>query len=517
MRIALSAVMMAAAIGIPAADADIRTAAEREALFEDIVEKTMEREAFSPIKNKLYGLKFPEAFEPLRAEFRNASTEEELYYAIVKLSNARKDRHLSVTPVEGGLTVEERPLQVAPIRFMADFGQAQASLFVADLSDRLAAISGGDRVKVGDRLVSINGEPVGQYIERTRPYHRASSEPGFLIRLAMGLNEKSMLLPEKFYGETLDIVLKPKRGRNYTLSLPYLNPEDVKFAEAGRPTYPGFEKVLDFDSFDFYRSTNGAPIVIFDWYGFRNDIVDAMDKTIEYADREGLLSHNVIWDGSWARGGGRGAYAIQRLQPKPFKTTFGNLRISDITQAFIDERKQWYDERKAMSDGALETVDDGAWLMDWLLDDVAKGLAAGQAYTNDVPFKLAHAPKYSDGVLYPADKHFTGEMVCWMSPRGGSHLDQFAAIVYENELCTVIGMPAGGFSNTWEWDETLTWSSDGAPIANFMWNIGHTITPSGRVLEGKATDIHETYPITADTYETYYDTLLERTLEIFNQ
>lgn len=517
MRAALSIAIMAATIGIPAANADIRTAAEREALFEDIVAKTMEREAFSPIKNELYGLKFPEAFEPLRAEFKNASTEEELFYAIVKLSNARKDRHLSVRRAEGGLRVEERPLKVAPLTFMADFGGETHSLFVADLADRLAEVRGGDRVRVGDRIVKINGAPVAEYIERTRPYHRASSEPGFIIRLAMGLNEKSMLLPEKYYGDTLDLELKPKRGRNYTLSLPYLDPENVQFAGGDRPSYPGFEKVLDFDSFDFYRSTDGAPIVIFDWYGFRSDIVEAMDKTIEYADREGLLSHSVIWDGTWARGGGRGAYAIQRLQPKPFKTTFGNLRISDITQAFIDQRKQWFDERKAMTDGALETVDDGAWLMDWLLDDVVKGIAAGQAYTNNVPFKLAHAPKYSDGILYPAEKHFTGQMVCWMSPRGGSHLDQFAVIVYENDLCTVLGMPAGGFSNTWEWDEILAWPSDGAPVAEFMWNIGHTITPSGRVLEGRAADVHETYLITADTYESYYDTLFARTLEIFKK
>ena len=70
-------------------------------------------------------------------------------------------------------------------------------------------------------------------------------------------------------------------------------------------------------------------------------------------------------------------------------------------------------------------------------------------------------------------------------PRRGSHLDQFIAIVKDNELGHYIGMPSGGYSNTWEWEETLTLAGyRSGPVVQVMYNIGHTIRPNGEVLEG---------------------------------
>ena len=494
--------------------ADIKTEADREALFESIVAKTMEREAWSPVKNENYGVTYPAAFEPLRQKFIEAETDEDLYYAITMLSNSRHDRHLKVTAVGGGLEIEKRPTLIAPVQFMHDFSKKKPTFFVFDVSTNLASIDGGKKIKPGDQVVEINGQSVAEYLEETRPYHRASTEAGFLMRYAMSLNEKSSALPSEFYQDVLTLTLKPKRGRQYSVSLPYLNNEDVAFSGVGAQQYDGFKKVLDFDSFDFYRSENGTNRVIFDWYGFRDDIVAAMDEVVAYAKQENLLDHDVIWDGTFSRGGGRGAYAIQRLQPKPFKTTFGNLRISDITDDFIAERKSFFDQAKTMSDGSVELIDDGSWLIDWLLGDVAKGMEAGQAYTNNVPFKSAHAPEYSDGILYPAADHFTGDMVCWLSPRGGSHLDQFASIVADNDLCTILGMPAGGYSNTWEWTETLTWPGTSEPVVNYMWSIGHTIAPSGRIVEGDPSPVDEFIPLTRDNFDAYYDILMDRSIEI---
>ncbi|WP_411818355.1 hypothetical protein [Hyphococcus sp. DH-69] len=496
--------------------ADIKTEADREALFEDIVAKTMMREAWSPVKNEKYGVTYPDAFEPFRQKFIDAKTDEELYYAITMLSNARHDRHLKVTPAEGGLAIDPRPMQIAPVQFMHDFSQDEPTFFVFDVATALANIDGGKKIQPGELVVEINGHSVAEYLEKTRPYHRASTEAGFLMRYAMSLNEKSSTLPAEFYADELTLTLKPKRGRKYSVSLPYLDSEDVSFRGIGAQRYDGFEKVLDFESFDFYRSTDGANQVLFDWYGFRDDIVHAMDEVVSYAKRENLLDHDVIWDGTFSRGGGRGAYAIQRLQPKPFKTTFGNLRISDITDDFIAERKSFFDQAKTMSDGSVELIDDGSWLIEWLLGDVTKGMEAGQAYTNNVPFKSAHAPEYSDGILYPAADHFTGDMVCWLSPRGGSHLDQFASIVADNDLCTILGMPAGGYSNTWEWTETLKWPGTSEPVVNYMWSIGHTIAPKGHIVEGDPSPVDEYIPLTRDNFETYYDILMDRSIEILS-
>ncbi len=151
--------------------------------------------------------------------------------------------------------------------------------------------------------------------------------------------------------------------------------------------------------------------------------------------------------------------------------------------------------------------------MDWLENDVLLGLAAGQAYSNDVPFKLAHLPKYSDGIVHPAKVYFRGPLVVFLGPHGGSHLDPFASIVADNELGYIIGMPAGGYSNTWEWEETLLLpltGKPGKPLVSYMWSIGHTIRPNGQVLEGNPAEVDEYVPVTRNNLYTYYDELLSR-------
>ena len=235
-----------------------------------------------------------------------------------------------------------------------------------------------------------------------------------------------------------------------------------------------------------------------------------MDWLVDYAEDNGMLDSAVIFDATRSRGGSRGAYAIQRLSPRPFKTTFGNLRLSDITEDFVREKRADYDASRITDSGVAETIDDGSWLIDWLENDVMAGLRDGQEYSNDVPFKLAHAPKYSDGVIQPAPVHFRGPLVCLFGPHGGSHLDQFASIVVDNQLGHTIGMPTGGYSNTWEWEEELVFPISGKPIAGYMWSIGHTVRPNGRIVEGLAADVDDYVPLTRENYLGYHRLLLER-------
>ena len=115
-------------------------------------------------------------------------------------------------------------------------------------------------------------------------------------------------------------------------------------------------------------------------------------------------------------------------------------------------------------------------------------------------------------MLEPARVHFRGDMVGLFSPYGGSHLDQFASILIDNGLAYTIGMPAGGYSNTWEWEETLYFPISGKPVVRYMWSIGHTIRPNGEVLEGNPALVDEYVPVTRDNYLQYYPTLIERAL-----
>ncbi len=85
-------------------------------------------------------------------------------------------------------------------------------------------------------------------------------------------------------------------------------------------------------------------------------------------------------------------------------------------------------------------------------------------------------------------------------------------MVIDNELGHVIGMPAGGYSNTWEWEEVLRFPTSGEPVVRYMWSIGHTIRPNGQVLEGNPADVDELVPITRDNFLTYYPDLIARAL-----
>ncbi len=78
------------------ASAEPGTRADRAALFDNLLEKTMARESFSAIKNERLGLDVEKNMRRWRDELLDAETDQEIFHALVKLSNARKDRHLSV-------------------------------------------------------------------------------------------------------------------------------------------------------------------------------------------------------------------------------------------------------------------------------------------------------------------------------------------------------------------------------------------------------------------------------------
>jgi hypothetical protein len=342
-------------------------------------------------------------------------------------------------------------------------------------------------------------------MNRIRPYIRHSTENGFWLRAAEILNEKTPILPARFYDDELRVDLVGRDGKPYSLEPPYLPSDTIEWVGHGERSLGDYDRVMTTQTFDLYRHKAGRRIVLFVWHGFSDTLHEDMDEAMAWAQTEGVLNYDVIFDGTVSSGGGRGVYAIQRLSPKPFKLTFGNLRISDVTETFVEHRVGRIEKNQARRGGT-----EGQWLKEWLLDDVMKGIKAGQAYTNNVPFKSAYLPKWSDGIVKPAKVHFTGRMVCLLGPYGGSHLDQFAATVVDNDLCHTIGMPTGGYSNTWEWDEVVEFPLSGKPVVEYMWSIGHTIRPNGEILEGNPAEVKESIPVTAENYERYYDILFER-------
>jgi hypothetical protein len=503
----------------------VGTEEDRAALFDFLVESTLEWDAFASLPDHPYyrahpkeGLDVVAEMERYRDELIAADTDEKMWFVLHKISNARKDRHLNVEEVEGGLVVPDSlKVQVeAPIRFATDFAVLDDRFFfVADRGLELTSLANGSTPELGDRLVAINGRPVNEWVQAWRPYQRYSTENHFWWRIAEEITRTRDHVPHsEFYGDVLALELEGRDGSRYRLELPYQEPDEIRWEGHTEREYPGFSPVPgmgEYETYNLYLPDDGAlPVVLLQWYGFRADLPEAMDRLMEYAEEHGLLEHNVIVDATRSRGGSRGAYAVQRIQPRPFRTTFGNLKVSPAMERWVEDR---IERIRAEPASARETVDGGNWLLDWLETDVLKAIEAGNRYTNDVPFKGAHAPKWADGIIDPAPVHFKGELTVWLSSQGGSHLDQFASQVVDNDLGHVIGMPAGGFSNTWQATEVLRFPTTGAPIVSYQWSMGHSIRPNKEILQYNPAEVHEYIPQTRDNYFDYHARLLELTFQ----
>jgi len=507
--VALAAVLRASALG--AQTAAVGTAAQRDALVDRVIEMTREREAWSPPKEAALGYDPIGEMEAVRSEIVAAETEEELFYALVKLSNARRDRHLSVRPVPGGLAVPWAAAEAtrAPIEVRTDFSDLDAPGFFVSGVDRAYTSRVG--ISAGDRIVRIGGRTPTEYVEAFTPWTRHSSRHGLLWHLGVNLPVRSPDVSPAMYGSTLDLELERASGTRYAVSLPYLALGEVDIVDGERDLFPGFSTVLERFNFHVLRPDDGRPIVLLRWLDFEDDLIQDVVDLMAYAEREEILDHALVIDVTSSSGGSRGAYAIQRLVSEPFRTTYGNVRISDVSALMIDE---WASRR--IDEGAPEIFglnESGSWLREWARTDARAAIERGDAYTAPTPFKLAHLPKDSDGVLRPAPVHFRGSVAIISGPHGGSHLDQFVSMFADNGLADVVGMPAGGYSNTWEAEEVLTLPGTGRPLALFMWNVGHTIRPNGEILEGNPVWPDRYVPLTRDNFRTYHYDLLELAIE----
>ena len=489
------------------------TTEERAALFDELIEKTRGREAFSPIKNQLLGFDPIDEMMKYRQEMIDADNDEKLFNVLVKISNARKDAHLRVDPVER---------LHAPLRFMVDYTRPDKHfLFVADYSKYIAEDTGGVVPRIGDKLVSVNGAPISDYFKQVEPYLRYSTVNGLWWKFAEAIPIRTFRIPVNLEAESFVCELENADGERYELNLPYLNKDAIAwegfYKDYGDDRYPDFSLLYSTDSYKLYINELEKEILLLVWRLFGENLVNDVDRLMSYASDNGLLDHQVIFDGTRSGGGLNSGYLIRRLTSKPFKTTFGNLKISDVTEEFIRRKKSQYARRRSDNYGTKGTTDDGTWLIDWLDSDVRRAIERNQAYSNNVPHKLAHLPKDSDGTRQPADVHFSGSLVCFFGPYGGSQLDQFAAQVIDNDLCHSVGMPTAGYSNTWEWSETLTFPGTRKPAPRFMWSIGHTIRPNGEILEGNPALPDEYIPITRENYLDYYDVLLSSAYQYFKE
>ena len=479
------------------------TTAQLEALFDEIISKTEQREAFSEIKESNIGFSAIEDMKALRSEFVASTTETDLYYALSKLSNARRDSHLRIYPVDGGLTAPNRASCVAaPVHVLPDLSDISGpTFFVAEVGEGLAS------PEVGDVIVGVNGRSMAEYMNEFTPRIRHSSLQGLYWRMAYELPAQVATVPPSLYSGQLDLTLENSSGQRYDVTLPYNRACGHFGLTAG---YPGFVEVMRRENFNVLIDGN-RQMILLQWLDFEYSLIQDIIDLMEYAEREQILNYDMIIDVTFSGGGSRGAYAIQRLVDRPFRVTFGNVRLSDLGKARIERYVNQEPDTAAPDIFGLNLS--RSWLIDWARTDATEAIRRGDDYTPAVPFKLAHLPKDSDGILQPAPVRFSGE-VAIINARtwGGSHLDQFMAMFVDNDLATFIGVPTGGYSNTWEGIETLRMPETDAPLARFMWSIGHTLRPNGDVLEGNPAQPDVYIPLTRDNFQGYHRMLFDRAI-----
>ncbi len=509
------------------------TEEDREALFYYLIEKTIERESIAEPKTWVMNYDPLKDMLQFKEEMIAADTDEALFEVLMKMSNVRRDRHAVVNPVDEGLQINQDVNRSAPLIFQTDYSTpGDYFFFIGDYATDISRHTGQTAPEIGDRLLAVNQIPIEEYIEELRLFMRYSSYNGLWRLMAEAIPQQHFRLPVPLDKNDVTFQLERADGEVYSLTLPYLDRDEIRweghYKLHGDDRYKGFHKTISTISYDLYEHPE-LEVLVIDWYGFRPSLIEDVDSLLAYADANGLLNHDIVFDGTRARGGSNGAYLIARLFSDPFKVTFGNLKLSDLTPLFVEDRLKAYEE------GTLGgTTDGGTRQIDWLTNDVMEAYERGDNFTTNVPHKLAHLPKDSDGVHQPAAFGFKGETVSLLGPYGGSHLDQYASMVIDNNLGYTVGMPVGGFSSTWEFGEILHFPISGEPVAYFEWGMGNTIRPNvdhpvdivdkygryygrsmhpdGVVLEGNPPPVENFIPISRDNYLNYYDILLEEAL-----
>lgn len=511
---------------------DPGTEEDREALFDYLVEKTMKWDAFASLQEHPVHREHPAGIDVIaemdqhRDALINAETDEEMWHALRKLSNARRDRHLGLTPVDGGLDKPEHlDTEVqAPLSFKVDFEDPENRFFfVADLTEDIEDHVSGEVPSLGDRLVTVEGRTTEEHVEAMRPHKRYSTEEPLWWLIGDEITRTwdtyygyAHHLPhDEFYDgepDVLTLELERQDGSRYELEVPYKDPEELDWQGHTEREYPGFSPVDELSGYESYRniylSDDDKPVIIIDWFGFRGDVIESMDHLMDYAEENELLDHNVIVDATRSRGGSNGAYMLARIQSERFKTTAHNLKVSDVSERWVRERLERWEEDPPESSPGQNLV----YEKEWLETDALNAMEEGQYYTNDVPFKGVQ-PKWGDRFIEPADRHFTGELIVWLAPHGGSHLDQFASQVVDNDIGHIMGMATGGYSNSWSSSELLRFPTTDKPIVEYEWSMGHSIRANDEILQYNPAEPQEYIPQTRDNFFDYHPMLLERTYD----
>jgi hypothetical protein len=498
------------------------TASMRLALYESLVDKVMEREAFSPIKDERWGETFESRLEnyDIRQRFLNATDDTELYRAINMLNCARRDSHLWIDTIDDGIDPDiDYVTPEVPIRFMADYtGNLNGFLDVSSAAffvSRKGTEASVAEVQVGDWLIEVNDRPLAEFVEFMVANFRMSTiAGGYWQLISEALAEYEPLIAQDYYRGDGTVKYKFRRDYNttggasfeYSIMLSYSDEDfdwigDNPATNKNLPSH--WQSISETEDYRLYQPT-GADYpyrtLLLEWIDFE-DLPTSTEKLMKEVEKKKLLDYDVIVDTTISSGGGGSPYVIERFAKVPFQTTWGNVRCSDILETF-----------------ALDCLDGaGEANFDWIVDVVLPSCENGAEYSKNQPFKLDFEGLCEDGILDPHPVHFTGNFILLTGPEAGSQLDQFTSMWIDNNIGLSMGMPSGGYSNTWEYEEDLVFPDDGSPAIFFQYSIGHTVRANGEILEGNPAQPTIPYVLTHDNFQTYFADMIMAAQEELNK
>ena len=365
----------------------------------------------------------------------------------------------------------------------------------------------------GDRLVQIDNKPYAQIAEECYAYLGSSTKANYYWRLADNIRKNDFNLSPILNHEGISLVFEKSDGKRYEQLLFFQDKDSLSWSS--ERSYRGFSPQLVTNNFTAFTDPDHPKVVLLSWEGFDKKLPDDVDRLMAWAGNNGLLNADLIFDLTNSSGGTNGIYAISRLVSRPYRPILGNIRISELSPHFILMKSEFLkDQLKDSTQVAYARraeIDNGERLLDWLQGSVKDSVKAGAPYSENVVFKMKHELKNDS--IYPADQHFDSRIVLLTGPSSGSQLDQFIAILADNGFAHVIGMPSGGYSNTWEWQEALKQPGTNHSMCMFKWSVGQSIRPNGEVLEGNPVEVDEYHPLTYRNINTYEDELVERALK----
>jgi C-terminal processing protease CtpA/Prc len=473
-------------------------------LYKYLKSSILERDAFSDIKLERLDLDVKASLEKHKKTFIKANTAEDLYFEILKLSNLREDSHLKLKPFFN----QDRENTLLPIRLEPEFTDEQNPRLI------LSEFAYGTRnsfvsLNIGDELVSINGIPYDELVQKCKPFLPASTRAKYFYELAKNLTRNSFNLSRVINQSKMVFVFKDSREEITTQTLNLVPSENLYFDSHRH--YDDFIEVMSTTNFSAYISKRGMDIMLFELKDFGNNFSNDVDELMDWAIENRKLHASVIVDARYTDGGQNGVYLLKYLTSRPFRITMGNLKLSDITESFIEIKTSQIETETQKGLNSIAELNDKSVLDNWLNTSVTKSIEAGDAYSENVPFKLMYPTK--DDSIHPFNEAFRGRLVVLTSSRSGSQIDQFVSMVTDNKMGHTIGMPTGGYSNTWEWKEKLMMPKTDTVLCEFKWSIGQTIRPNGEPLEGNPANVDDYFPRTKENFEKYDDLIMEKTVK----